>query len=66
MFQLNPNNPAQNAIIIYVLIIIVIHIMKPEFLYINYSSENKEINLYKVILIAISIYFIFYMASYNL
>jgi len=66
MFQLNPNNPAQNAIIIYVLIIIVIHIMKPEFLYINYSSKNKEINLYKVILIAIAIYFIFYMASYNL
>ena len=65
MFQLNPNNPAQNAIIIYVLIIIVMHIMKPKFLYINYLSENKEINLYKVILIAVSIYFIFYMALYN-
>jgi hypothetical protein len=63
MIQLNPNNPAQNAIIIYVLIIIVIHIMNPTFLYINYSSNNKEINLYKIILIAIFIYFIFYMAS---
>ena len=65
MFQLNPNNPAQNAIIIYVLVIIVIHMMKPEFLYINYSSDSKEINLYKVVIIAIAIYFVFYMALYS-
>jgi hypothetical protein len=63
MFQLNPNNPAQNAIIIYVLIILVFHMMKPDFLYMNYSSENKEINLYKVVMIAIIIYFVFFMAS---
>jgi hypothetical protein len=65
MFQLNANNPQQNAIIIYISIIIILHIMKPEFLYINYSSKNKEINLYKIILIAISIYFIFFIASYK-
>ena len=65
MFQLNPNNPAQNAIIIYILIILIFHMMKPDFLYIDYSSENKEINLYKVITIAIVIYFVFFMASYS-
>jgi hypothetical protein len=63
MFQLNPHNPAQNAIIIYVLLIIVINTMNPKFLYINYFNENKQINLYKIILIANLIYFIFYMAS---
>jgi hypothetical protein len=62
MISLNPNNPAYNSIIIYTLIIVVIYLMKPSFLY----NDNKEIDIYKSVIIALIVYFIFYIASLNL
>ena len=40
---INPINPAMNAIIIYILIIVIIFIIKPDFLYDHQCHKFREI-----------------------
>ncbi len=39
---INPNNPVYNTVIFYILIICIILIMKPEFMYCNKSNKFKS------------------------
>lgn len=43
MGLINPINPAMNAIIIYILIIVIIFVIKPEFMYDHEYHKFKEI-----------------------
>lgn len=64
---LNPHNPAYNAIVVYILIVIVIYLINPSYLYFKTSQASnkpKQINIYQLAMIGIVIYIIFYFADY--
>lgn len=46
MVLINPINPAINAIIIYILIIVIMFVIKPDFLYDHNTHKFREIYFY--------------------
>lgn len=58
---LDPHNTAYNSIFIYILIIIVINLMNPSYLYT--SDNQKQINIYKVSIICIAVYILFLLLA---
>lgn len=58
---LDPHNTAYNSIFIYILIIIVINLMNPSYLYAG--SDQKQINIYKLSVICIAVYILFMLLA---